>query len=275
MRRFLIAMVAAAGGMIAGPAHAAYPTEDALRRVSEDAPASDLVAETEHYCLTLALFFEGGSTGEPEHGQRYIARVITERAKANRRIWGGPTICGVVFQKSGGVCQFSFACLPPERRTAPRNAAWSLSAAVAHDAMAGRNQTPHGLIRFYMNAELTPLKNICFFHRRLVRVTRAGRHEFFREPTAAERREMAGAEVEACTRYAALLAEQKAKSRKAHKRGKSRHKLAKLRGKAKVAKVGGKGRAARLGGKGRSGGKAAKLRGKARLAGTTMARGRR
>jgi hypothetical protein len=30
---------------------------------------------------------------------RHIARVIGERARANRRMWGGRTICGVVFSR--------------------------------------------------------------------------------------------------------------------------------------------------------------------------------
>ena len=81
----------------------------------------DIVAETDLYCMTLAIYFEGGSTFEPEIGQRHIARVITERAKADRSYWGGKTICGVVFYKRKGVCQFSFACLPIARRTPRKN----------------------------------------------------------------------------------------------------------------------------------------------------------
>src|SRR5262245_47632115 len=91
----------------------------------------DIVAETELYCLALAIYFEGGSTREPEIGQRHIARVITERAKANRTYWGGNTICGVVFYKRKGVCQFSFACLPIARRTPRKNVLWQASEAVA------------------------------------------------------------------------------------------------------------------------------------------------
>ena len=74
-------------------------------------PASsqpDSVAASEFYCMTLALFFEGGSSGEPEGGLRHIARVIAERAKANRPTWGGPTICGVVFHKAAGVMPILF-----------------------------------------------------------------------------------------------------------------------------------------------------------------------
>ena len=77
----------------------------------------DILAETHLYCLALAVYFEGGSTVESEEGQRHIARVVAERAKANRRKWGGGDICDVVFYRKNGVCQFSFACLPSARRT--------------------------------------------------------------------------------------------------------------------------------------------------------------
>src|SRR5215216_2513090 len=190
----------------------------------------DIVAESELYCMTLALFFEGGSTGESEEGQRHMGRVIGERARANRRIWGGPTICGVVFHQAKGVCQFSFACLPRARRTARGGARWQMSAAIARDELDGRNNGPDELIRYYMNPELTPLRNVCRFRREFVPVVKAGRHEFFREPTAAERKELSQAEFDACTRYAASLKVKKSKAKKAlAKKGKAKQQFAKAR----------------------------------------------
>src|SRR5215207_7927354 len=116
-------------GALALPAQAA-PTQDEPFRLPVDplVERADVFAETEQYCLALALYFEGGSTGESEYGQRHIARVVMERAKANRRIWGGNTICGVVFYQAKGVCQFSFACLPQVRRTPRMGTAWRFSA---------------------------------------------------------------------------------------------------------------------------------------------------
>lgn len=179
----------------------------------------DIVAETELYCLTLAIYFEGGSTREPEIGQRHIARVITERAKANRPYWGGNTICGVVFYKKAKTCQFSFACLPVARRTPKKNELWALSEAIARDAFEGRNEEPDGTIRYYMNAKLSALKNVCAFRKEFVPVVQAGTHEFFREATYEERAELSKTNPEACQRYAALL---KAKAKK-HKKKKTRH----------------------------------------------------
>jgi hypothetical protein len=190
-------------------------------RVPIDIQSRDVVAETDRYCLTLAIYFEGGSTYEPEIGQRHIARVITERAKANRRYWGGNTICGVVFYKAKGVCQFSFACLPMARRTPRKNVLWQASEAVAVDALEGRNGDPDASIRYYMNAELSALKNVCAFRKEFVRVTKAGTHEFFREATAEERAALAKTNPEACQRYAELLKKAKAKKKKHAKKARS------------------------------------------------------
>src|SRR5690606_29297238 len=112
-------------------------------------------AETSLYCLALAVFFEGGSTGETEEGQRHIAHVVVSRARANRKIWGGSNICDVVFYKRGTVCQFSFACLPVAKRTVRGGAAWEYSKRIAQDELEGRSGVQSALIRYYMNAALS------------------------------------------------------------------------------------------------------------------------
>jgi hypothetical protein len=119
------------------------------------------------------------------------------------------------------------------RRTPRKNGLWHISAAIARDELDGLNQVPHDLIRYYMNEELTPLRNACRFRREFVPVVKAGRHEFFREPTSTERAEIARAEFDVCTRYEAWLKAQAAKKKKKAlaKKGK---------GKQKVAKAGGK-----------------------------------
>jgi hypothetical protein len=213
-----IATVLGASIALAAPAYAKLISVSESGRAPVQIQNRDVVAETERYCLTLAIYFEGGSTFEPEIGQRHIARVITERAKADRRYWGGNTICGVVFYKAKGVCQFSFACLPMARRTPRKNVLWHASEAVAVDALEGRNEDPDASIRYYMNAELSALKNVCAFRKEFVRVTKAGTHEFFREATAEERAALAKTNPEACKRYAELL--KKAKKKKLAKKAK-------------------------------------------------------
>ncbi len=87
--------------LLAASSSHALPASNSDLAPSRPSPATsrDIFTETELYCLTLGIYFEGGSTGEPEIGQRHIARVIMERAKADRPYWGGKTICGVVFYK--------------------------------------------------------------------------------------------------------------------------------------------------------------------------------
>jgi vacuolar-type H+-ATPase subunit H len=215
-----IATVLGAGIVLASAAYAKPVSVSESGRTPIQTQSRDVVAETERYCLTLAIYFEGGSTFEPEIGQRHIARVITERAKADRRYWGGNTICGVVFYKAKGVCQFSFACLPIARRTPRKNVLWHASEAVAVDALEGRNEDPDASIRYYMNAELSALKNVCAFRKEFVRVTKAGTHEFFREATAEERKALAKTNPEACKRYAEMLKKAKAKKKKLAKKAK-------------------------------------------------------
>jgi hypothetical protein len=239
MQTNLIRLLAALAAVVAAPvAQAGYTPDPAVAKPEVQFAGRDIAAETALYCMTLGIYFEGGSTFETEVGQRHIARVIAERAKANRRMWGGPTICGVVFHKAKGVCQFSFACLPKARRTARGGKLWQISAAIAREELEGRNGDPHPLIRYYMQAELTPLRNVCRFRREFVPVVKAGRHEFFREPSSAERKTLARGQFRECTRYAELSKSKKRKGKKAYaKTSKGKKHYAKLKAKKKLAGV--------------------------------------
>ena len=210
---FLSLGIAVAGFLFAAHASAAVgpldPRESAL------APFADTITKTinenDLYCLTLAVYFEGGSTGETEEGQRHIARVVNLRAQANRRIWGGSDLCDVVFYNRRGVCQFTFACLPLARRTPRGGPAWRFSREIAEDELESRS-TVHALfIRYYMNPSLTPAKNACRFRREFVPVVVAGRHHFFREPLARERRQIASGEYTECTRLTTVKSKKAAK----------------------------------------------------------------
>jgi Cell Wall Hydrolase len=190
--------------------------------------ARDFRAQSRTYCLTLAIYFEGASTFEPEIGQRHIARVVHERARASKQKWGGADICDVVFYMRKGVCQFSFTCLPLARRTPALGAAWHRAREIAEEELNGTNELSESSIRYYMNTALTPLRNACRFRKEFVKVVDAGRHEFFREPTHEERVELANAKFEECERHAQQLraAEVKRKRLAALKKKKLRAKLA-------------------------------------------------
>ena len=219
--RVAIALAAWLGCVTLGHALPILDADDLAPERRTSATSRDVFAETELYCLALALFFEGGSTGEPEVGLRHIATVVTERAKANRSIWGGSTICGVVFYKRK-ICQFSFACLPLARRTPKMGPLWQQSYAIARETLTGETSGADPSIRYYMNEKLSALKFACLFRKEFVLVAAAGRHEFFREATPAEREELAKGNPEACQRYAASLQSKKKKTAKAGKQDKAK-----------------------------------------------------
>lgn len=197
------ALGVAGAGFFFGPAIAAVapldPSESKPAIVADSA-AEEVITDNGLYCLTLAIYFEGGSTGETEEGQRHIARVVNLRARANRRIWGGSDLCDVVFYERRGVCQFSFACLPLARRTPRSGPAWRYSEQIAKDELEGRSNVHAHFIRYYMNPTLTPDRNACRFRREFVPVLVAGRHHFFREPVARERPHIATGEYLECKR---------------------------------------------------------------------------
>jgi hypothetical protein len=115
----------------------------------------------------------------------------------------------VDFYKRGKVCQFSFACLPLAQRTVRGGSLWTYSKQIARDELEGRSAIEARFIRYYMNASLTPAKNACRFRKEFVPVVQAGRHEFFREATRDERRELEKAEHAECKKYEASLKKKK------------------------------------------------------------------
>jgi Cell Wall Hydrolase len=236
LRRLAACFVACLGTVAATSAIAAYAPPAEWRDGEFAEPTRDFKAETDLYCVALAIYFEGGSTAETPEGQRHIARVVTERARANMSKWGGSDICDVVFYRRAGVCQFSFACLPRARRTPRGNARWDTAMAIASEELGGKSDVSERAIRYYMNPTITSDRNACRFRREFVPVLEAGRHEFFREPTEAERRALLNSEPIECKRYKAAL-ELKKKLAKAAAEKRRKALLAK---KAKRSKYAGK-----------------------------------
>src|SRR5262245_27655780 len=175
----MIRQVLGAAAFVIGACSTAY-AHYAPRAVASEAPSyrtieRDVRAQSHGFCLTLAIYFEGGSTFEPEVGQRHIARVIHERARANLRKWGGSDICDVVFYMSKGVCQFSFTCLPLARRMPRFGPVWHRAREIADEELKGTNEVSERSIRYYMNTSLTSLRNACRFRKEFVKVVDAGR----------------------------------------------------------------------------------------------------
>jgi len=229
--RFSVGLGAVLAILILGSVYAAFiPTGD---EDGEEAVPRDILAESELHCVALAVYFEGGSTFESEDGQRHIARVVVERAKANRNKWGGSNLCDVVFYKRGGVCQFSFACLPLARRIPRMGAQWEQAVAIAKDEVEGRSGVREETIRYYMNPALTSDRNACRFRKEFVPVVEAGRHQFFREPTEFELADLKSSDPIECQRYKAAL---EAKKRLAKARAERKKRLAALARKKHLAK---------------------------------------
>ena len=222
----------AALAVISVAVDAAYlPVRD-IETAEADTPRREIIAETHLYCMALAVYFEGGSTAENVEGQQHIASVVLERARANRTKWGGADICDVVFYKRAGVCQFSFACLPNARRTPRGGSRWEQSLAIAKGELEGKSEVRERTLRYYMNPALTSDRNACRFRKEFVPVLEAGRHEFFREPTEAERTALATAEHEACKRHAAAV--EAAKKRMAQAMAKKKRLAAQAKQKKKA-----------------------------------------
>jgi hypothetical protein len=228
--RFSIGLGSLLAVLILGSVYAAFiplGDDDAL---NDELLPRDIVGESQAHCLALAIYFEGGSTSESEVGQRHIARVVVERAKANLRKWGGSDLCDVVFYKKAGVCQFSFACLPLARRTPRPGKGWNQALALAADELEGRSDVLEDSIRYYMNPALTSDRNACRFRKEFVPVVESGRHWFFREPTEFERADLRNGNPIECQRYQAAL---EAKKRAAKARAERLKRLALLKKKKK------------------------------------------
>ena len=179
--RFSVGLGSLLAVLILGSVYAAFIPLGDDTALNDELTPRDIASETQLHCVALAIYFEGGSTSESEEGQRHIARVVVERAKANLRKWGGSDLCDVVFYKKAGVCQFTFACLPLARRTPRPGKAWDQALAYATDELEGRSSILDDSIRYYMNPALTSDRNACRFRKEFVPVLVAGRHHFFRE----------------------------------------------------------------------------------------------
>jgi hypothetical protein len=80
-------------------------------------------------CIARAIYWE--ARGLSENGQRAVAEVIWNRV--NHPAFP-KTPCAVVFQRSGGVCQFSWACSSVRNVMPPRNASWQAAWHIAGEA---------------------------------------------------------------------------------------------------------------------------------------------
>ena len=103
---------------------------------------------------------------------------------------------------------------------------------VARDELEGLSTLLERSIRYYMNSSLSSARSACWFRKELVKVVEAGRHEFFREPTATEAAELSEGEFPECMRHA-----QELKGKKRASTGKTAKKQLSTRIKRKSKKM--------------------------------------
>lgn len=186
-------------------------------------------AQLRAHCLALALYFEGGSTHEPEEGLRAISDVAEQRAKANLRKWGGSDICDVVFKKAAGVCQFTFACLPLKRRTPRAGPVWDRMLELAREALSSDRTFGEGVNLYYYNPKKTSRGMQCTFHKEFAPKGFAGSHLFFGEPANKEEgRALAQGSYPECQKSVGARSKSKAKKLLLAKLNKKRQKRSRL-----------------------------------------------
>jgi spore germination cell wall hydrolase CwlJ-like protein len=129
-------------------------------------------------CLALNIYWEAKS--EPLAGKRAVAAVTLNRVLHPAF---PKTICEVVYQGVGDgarSCQFSWAC--DRRPDRPRDAAaWAEARQLAHEMLYVDVYDPTGGALYFHATYVRPT-----WARSMVRLSRIGRHVFYREPMSAE-----------------------------------------------------------------------------------------
>jgi len=146
-----------------GPLHAAQPFAGG---------GSDVDQRRALLCLTQAVYYEAGF--EPLEGRRAVAQVVLNRL---RHPAFPKSVCGVVYQGSGGrVCQFTFVCDGALYRQ-PELGAWRQAEQVARAALAGYVERSVGEATHYHADYVAPR-----WAPLLAKVAQIGQHIFYRWP---------------------------------------------------------------------------------------------
>jgi spore germination cell wall hydrolase CwlJ-like protein len=123
-------------------------------------------------CLTQAIYFE--ARGESLEGQIAVAEVILNRADSPLY---PRTICGVVKQRGGGGCQFSYVCHGKTKMREKRAA--NLAGRIARAMLDGAPRVlTEGATHFHTRS-VKPS-----WSKRFARTASIGSHLFYRQPGA-------------------------------------------------------------------------------------------
>ena len=88
-------------------------------------------------CLAKNIYFEAGS--EPRAGKIAVAEVTMNRVKSKKF---PRSVCGVVYQKTRGTCQFSWVC--EGKKTIRSRTAWTESLQIAENILISKKK--YGII---------------------------------------------------------------------------------------------------------------------------------
>ena len=124
-------------------------------------------------CLTQAVYYEAGF--EPVEGRRAVAQVVLNRL---RHPAFPKSVCGVVYQSNGRVCQFTFVCDGALYRQPARDA-WLRAEEIARAALSGFVDTTVGEATHYHADYVAPR-----WAPLLGKVAQIGQHIFYRWPGA-------------------------------------------------------------------------------------------
>jgi hypothetical protein len=119
-------------------------------------------------CLASAVWYEAG---DDEAGEQAVAQVVVNRV---RHPVFPKTVCGVVFQRTTGNCQFTFTCDGSFRRV-PSIAAWQRARAIAERALLGFVYAPVGTATFYHADYVVP-----YWSKTFDKIARVKAHLFYR-----------------------------------------------------------------------------------------------
>jgi spore germination cell wall hydrolase CwlJ-like protein len=132
-------------------------------------PAPD--GDAEWQCLTEALYFE--ARGESLDGQVAVAEVILNRVDSPLY---PRTVCGVVKQRGGGGCQFSYVCDGRTDRMREKGAA-DLAGRIARAMLDGAPRVLTDDATHFHTRGVRP-----GWSKRFAHTTTIGAHRFYRQP---------------------------------------------------------------------------------------------
>ena len=105
--------------------NALLPTSIQIKEIVSTMPVTKIVNPAELRCMTENIYFEAG--GESLIGKMAVGQVVLNRLKSPNY---PKTVCGVVHQKNGETCMFSWLCEGPKEVKNSQN--WQQSQEVAY-----------------------------------------------------------------------------------------------------------------------------------------------